>query len=154
MFKQLVILPALWCSCFAQTAQDSWDNLRDLQKGEEIEVVDARMKSYQGGFASFTPEAIVVRGAAGDVTVARNDVASVKRRARSHRRRNTLIGLAVGAAGGLAAGAIRGATYHEEGETPVFIAVWTPIGAGVGAAVGAVLPSGRDATVYRVRNLK
>lgn len=54
----------------------------------------------------------------------------------------------MGAAAGLAVGLLRGATYHESGETGVFVLVWTPVGAGIGAAVGGILPSG-ETTVYR-----
>ena len=39
--------------------------------------------------------------------------------------------------GGLAVGAVKGATYHEEGETPVFLLVYTPIGAAIGGASGS-----------------
>jgi hypothetical protein len=107
------------------------------------------MKSHRGQFSRFTPDGIVFRDRSDERTVARAEVASVKRRGQPRRGRNALIGLAIGAAGGLAIGAIRGATYHEEGETPVFIMVWTPIGAGIGAASGAAVPTGGDVTVYR-----
>lgn len=127
---------------------DRWENLRDLRPGEGIEVVDMRMRSQSGRFAGHTQDSITVRQDGRDITVARAEVASVKRR-QSHRRRNVLAGLAIGAATGLAAGTIHGKTYHEEGETAVFIAVWTPIGAGVGAVIGAALPAGVEVTVYR-----
>lgn len=111
------------------------------------------MKSHRGRFAGYTTDAVALRAESRDISVARTEVASVKRLRQSRRGRNTLIGLAVGAAAGLAVGVVGGKTYHEAGETPVFIAVWTPIGAGVGAAVGAVLPSGGEITVYRARTL-
>jgi len=49
-----------------------------------------------------------------------------------------------------AQGGLAGASYHESGETGVFMLVWTPIGAGAGAGVGAVLPVGQ-VTVYRAK---
>ena len=88
------------------------------------------------------------------MTVLRAEVASVKRLGESHRRRNVLLGVAIGAAGGLAVGAIRGKTYHEAGETTVFMMVWTPIGASIGAAAGAVLPARSEVTVYRATALR
>lgn len=133
----------------AQTPLGSWDNLSQLRPGEGIEVVDAKMKSQRGRFARYSQDAITLLHAGRDISVARSEVASVKRRRESHRRRNILAGLAIGAAGGLAAGAIRGKTYHEQGETSVFILVSTPIGAGIGVALGAALPSGGEVTVYR-----
>lgn len=142
----LVAAPGL---IHAQRPEQSWDNLRQLRPGETIEVVDARMKSHRGAFATSTPEAISLRHDGRALSVPRAEVASVKRFRAARRGRNTLVGLALGAAGGLAFGAIRGKTYHEEGETPVFVLVWTPIGAGIGAGVGAALPTGGQVTVYR-----
>ena len=149
----VTILIAALCLNAAQNPQESWENLRQLRPGDDIEVVDVHMKSHLGRFASYTEEAIAFGHPGHEMIVARKDVASVKRR-QSHRRRNALVGLAIGAVCGLAVGTIKGKTYHEQGETPVFIAVWTPIGAGVGAAAGAALPSGRQVTVYRARTVR
>jgi hypothetical protein len=137
----------------AKPPEESWDDLRQLRPGEAIEVLDARMKSHRGTFATYTQDTIVVHQNNTEQTFRREEVASVKRRSESRRGRNALVGLAIGAAGGLALGAIRGKTYHEDGETPVFIAVWTPIGAGIGAVTGAALPTGGGVTIYRARTL-
>lgn len=107
-----------------------------------------KLKSVQGDFIGYTGEAVSLRVGRDEVSIARAEVLSIKNRQRSRRGRNALLGLAIGAAGGLAAGAIRGATYHEQGETGVFMLVYTPIGAGTGAAVGAALPA-REVTIYR-----
>ncbi len=149
----VVLLGAAAGLLSGQNREESWDNLRQLRSGEAIEVVDAKMRSHRGAFAAYTPEAISLRQGGGELSVPRGEVASVKRRRESRRGRNALLGLAIGAAGGLAVGAIRGKTYHEAGETPVFIAVWTPIGAGIGAAAGAAVPTGREVTVYRAKSL-
>ena len=143
------LLAAPCCLRSAQMPLESWDNLRQLRAGEGIEVVDAKMKSHRGAFATYTKEGISLRQNGREMTIPRAEVASVKRRGESHRRRNVLLGVAIGAAGGLAVGAIRGKTYHEEGETTVFMAVWTPIGAGIGAVAGAVSPARGEVTVYR-----
>ena len=47
----------------AQSPQKSWDNLRQLRAGEGIEVVDAKMKSHRGAFATYTQEGISLRQA-------------------------------------------------------------------------------------------
>ena len=135
----------------AQSSEDSWDNLGELRPGQRIEVVDMKLSSWQGAFTGYSEEAISLRTAKDEVAIPRSDVLSVKNRKRPHRGRNVLIGLGIGAAGGLAAGAIAGATFHEEGETGVFVLVFTPIGAGIGAGVGAAMPAGK-VTVYRARS--
>src|SRR5512146_590943 len=112
----------------AQSPEESWDNLRQLRAGEGIEIVDAKMKSHRGNFTTYTQERISLSQAGREMTFPRAEVASVRRVGKSHRRRNVLLGLAIGTAGGFAVGLIRGKTYHEAGETPVFVAVWTPIG--------------------------
>jgi hypothetical protein len=135
---------------FAQSKEDSWDRLRQLRAGQRIEVVTAKLKSAQGSFTGYSDQAVSLRLGQAEVSIPRGEVFSVKNRERSHRTRNVLLGLAIGAAGGLAVGAIKGATYHEKGETGVFVLVWAPIGAGIGAGAGAAVPSG-PVTVYRRR---
>jgi hypothetical protein len=138
----------------AQSPQKSWDNLRQLRAGEGIEIVDAKMKSHRGNFTTYTQEGISLREDGREMTIPRAEVASVRRVGESHRRRHALLGLAIGTAGGFAVGLIRGKTYHEEGETQVFLAVWTPIGAGIGATAGAVMPAHNEVTVYRATALR
>ena len=135
----------------AQSSEDSWDNLRQLRSGQRIEVVDTKLNSRHGAFTGYSEEAISLRTGQGRVAIPRADVLSVKNQESSHRRRNALLGLAIGAAGGLAAGAVAGATYHEEGETGVFVLVFTPIGAGIGAGLGAAMSAGK-VTVYRAKS--
>ena len=135
----------------AQSSEDSWDNLRQLRSGQIIEVVDMNLKSRHGAFIGYSEEAISLRAGQDEVAIARADVLSVKNREGSHRGRNALLGLAIGAAGGLAVGAVAGATYHEEGETSVFVLVFTPIGAGIGAGLGAAMPAAK-VTVYRAKS--
>lgn len=138
----------------AESPWDSWENLRHLRTGERVEILDTNLKSHNGQFRTYTEAGISLREGGREITVPRAEVASVKRRGESHRRRNVLLGVAIGAAGGLAFGAIRGKTYHEAGETPVFISVWTPVGAGLGALVGASLPARSEVTVYRANGVR
>ena len=133
----------------AQSGEDSWDRLGQLRVGQRIEVVTAKLKSVQGSFTGCSDQVVSLRLGQDEVSIPRCEVFSVKDRRRSHRRRDVLLGLAIGAAGGLAVGAIRGETYHEEGETGLFVLVWTPIGAGIGAGVGAAVPSGPVTTLRR-----
>ena len=135
---------------FGQSTEDAWSNLSRLRAGQKIEVVDMKLKPVAGNFTAFSEGAITLLVGKDQVSIARANVFSVKNRGISHRRRNTLLGLGIGAAAGLAIGAIKGAAYHEEGEIPVFLMVSTPIGAGIGGALGAALPAGH-VTVYRAK---
>ena len=150
-FVLLLILLIAPARTQAQSLEDSWENLRQLRPGQRIEVVDMKLNSRQGAFTGYSEEAISLRTGKDEVTIPRADVLSVKNRESSHRGRNALLGLAIGAASGLVVGAVAGATYHEEGETGVFVLVFTPIGAGVGAGVGAAMPAG-EVTVYRAKS--
>jgi hypothetical protein len=151
MGKRIAAITILMLSAQAlrgEPSVHSWDNLRQLRAGQRIAVTDMKLKTAQGEFAGYSENAVSLGVGGNEISIPREQVFSVKNREKSHRRRNVLLGLAIGAAGGLAAASVRGATYHEEGETSVFMLVYTPIGAGIGAATGAVLPTG-DATVYR-----
>jgi Fe2+ transport system protein FeoA len=135
----------------AQSALDSWDNLKRLRTGQKIEVVDVRMKPLLGQFLSHSEDAIYLRVDQGQVSIARSDVASVKVRVGPRRGRNALAGLALGAAGGLVVGAVAQGT-PESGEAMFGPILGALIGMPIGAAVGAVLP-GLHPTIYRVKSL-
>ena len=139
-------------------ANASWDNLKTLRPGQEIRVVMKDVKSYQGEFQELSDGGITLREAAGEQTLARQDILRVSSGAQKHRMRNALIGAAVGAGAGLAIGA---AGDHSAsncgGKTPCFgpffpnlgKEVMPPVGALVGAVVGAVVPTGGWQDVYR-----
>lgn len=146
---RIVILAAIPSILLGQPAVNSWDNLRLLRPGQKIDVVNMQMKTVTGKFAAFTGDAISLTVGNDQVSVARTNVASVKNREASHRKRNTLLGLAIGAG----AGAIIGAAFinsSESGEELFGVMLLTPIGAGIGAGAGAVLPAGH-VTVYRAQ---
>ncbi len=134
----------------AESATDSWENVKRVRTGRKIEVIDMRLRSVQGKFVACSDDAIVLDGDRDRITVPRANVFSVKDRQGPGRGRRALLGLAIGAGAGAAIGAVRGATYHEEGETGVFMLAWTPIGAGIGAAAGATIPVG-EKTIYRAK---
>ena len=139
----LVLLPGLG---LAQTGQASWDNLSQLRAGQKIEVVDMKLKSLKGTFVSFSEEAISLRVKESEVAVPRPDVLRVSLRENSKRTRNLLIGLGIGAAGGLAAGV--GLMEREPGYAGA-VAGTAVLGAVVGAGLGAPFPGYQ--TIYRVK---
>ena len=135
---------------YAQSGEQSWENLRQLRPGQKVEVIDMKMKSLNGAFVSFTEEAILLQTKQDQVTLTRADVLRVSDREHSKRRRNTLIGIGIGAAGGLAAGTIAFQWLAEEGSTGVFMLGGLSVGAGAGALVGAAIPTGAQ-TIYRAK---
>jgi len=138
----MLLLPLL---ASAQDAGNSWNNLKQLRAGQEIEVVDMKLKSLKGTFTSFSEEAISLRTDGGEVGVRRDDVFRVTLREGSKRLRNTLIGMGIGAAGGVAAGV--GLMERETGYAGA-VAGTVALFAGIGAGIGAALPAGTP-TVYR-----
>lgn len=142
----LILVPAL---ALAESAQDSWDNLRQLQPGQKVEVVDAKMKTFKGEFVSFTEEAISLREGGTEQSVERTNVVRVSVRDTSKRTRNLIIGAAIGAGAGLAISLpVNAINSNEGGGCAGCVAGLTAALAGAGAGLGAI-PGNR--TVYRTK---
>lgn len=149
----LVCLLGLSCVSFSQVNQ-TWTNLSSLNPGQKIQIVDTNSKKHSATFTSVSDAAISFRDSAGEQSIPRQDIRSVKLTANKHRLRNTLIFAAVGA--GVGAGI--GAATHKSCSSQSFCldvggrALPAGIGAVIGglggAVVGAVLPS--HSTVYDV----
>jgi hypothetical protein len=61
--------------CLAQESEeDSWENLKNLRVGQEIQVIQATLKSLKGSYLGFSDEAISLRLGDQDTTVSRPDV--------------------------------------------------------------------------------
>jgi hypothetical protein len=147
----LLLVPGL---SLAQSSQNNWDNLKQLAPGEQIRIVLNDAKSYSGQFQSVSDDGIVLRLGKDTQTFERQTVLRVSTRGNSHRGRNALIGLAVGAG----AGVIVAVASPELGQgkcaqgscinaTSAMLAGF--VGAAVGAGLGAVLPTGGWHDVYR-----
>lgn len=146
---RLLLLAVVSSIAFGQPAEDSWSNLSRLRVGQKIEVVDMKLKSVTGSFVAFSQEAISLLVGTARISIPQPNVLSVKHRAASHRKRNALLGLAIGAAAGMAIGAIKLGTNHETDELPAFVYA-APLGAIPGVVVGAALPTGQ-VTIYRAK---
>ena len=134
----------------AQTNQAAWTGLSGLQAGQAIQIVDTASKKHSGTFLSASDTAISYQETAGERSIQRPDVRTVKLTKNTHRLRNTFIGLGVGAGVGAAIGAAT-----DKCSPQAFLDICGPaIGAFAGglilavpgAVVGALVPSHR--TVY------
>jgi hypothetical protein len=135
----------------AQELKQSWENLRTLQVGERIQVVDQRLKSQNGMFLSVSDEALTFRVEQDEVAIPRADVFRVTSREQTKRKRNALIGAAIGAGvGGLAAALIGASLIGEVSDEEFVGGAVVPgvaLGAGVFGVLGAAVPSYQ--TIYR-----
>jgi hypothetical protein len=146
----VVLVPGL---VTAQAGEDSWDNLKQLQVGQSIEVVDTHMRSLKGDFIAFTDEVITLRQGKQERAVARPEVARVSltvRRA-SHRKRNMILGAAIGGGAGLTIGVLADAVASGEstGCTGCIVG-FTAAGAGGGLGLGA-LSGAQYKVIYRAK---
>jgi len=136
MRKSLLLICVLGLSCVsrgAQTNRASWDNLSGLQAGQKIQIVDVNSKKHSGTFVSISSTALSYQDSAGEQTIQKQDIRSVKLMKNKHRLRNTLIGGAVGAGVGAGIGA---ATSHSCSSQSFCV---QPIGKGGAAGIGAVV---------------
>jgi hypothetical protein len=143
----IICILALPSVSFAQSKQASWSNLSRLQAGQKIQVVGTDSKKHTGTFASFTDTAISYHDAAGDQTIEKLNVSSVKLMEIKHRVRNSLIGAGVGVAAGAGIGVATGGKHDSLTQAANGI-LGAVIGIASGAVVGALLPT--HDTIYDV----
>lgn len=137
----------LFLTCTAvQAAQDSWEDLRQLQAGQKIQIVDMNLKSLKGRFVGLLGESISLRTRKkGDVTIERAKVFRVTDLQRSKRGRKALLGLLIGGATGAGIGAAKSS------DVPAPLGALIVFGwfGGMGAGLGALAPS--HSTIYRAK---
>jgi hypothetical protein len=125
-----------------------WANLNLLDSGSEIRVVLNGGKTMTGFLQNVSADSIAINAATSQEALSRQDVKLVSLKRPGHRGRNTVIGLSIGAGGGLATGAAIDRNNH--GWFPnLGKDVFTPLGAIVGTVVGVALPTGGWRVVYR-----
>jgi hypothetical protein len=149
-----VLAAALTTTAVAQPAKPiaNWANLNQLVPGSEIRITLASGRTLRGFVQGVTPDSLAINATASQETLSRQDIQRVSLKRPGHRGRNTLIGLAVGTAGGLVFGAVvdsQGSHDQWNWFPNLGKQVCTPLGAIVGTVVGVALPTGRWRDVYR-----
>jgi hypothetical protein len=163
----------LWQVCFlsallfilapvlAAQAPADWDLVRQLVAGKEIRVSLSDGRKLRGEFRSATGEALMVGTTKSQEMLSRTMVTRVSVEGKSHRSRNALIGLGVGAGAGLIAGTIADHAPCQGIIAPFSVTlcgppnagkvVLTPVGALVGVIAGALIPARGWREVYSIK---
>lgn len=133
----------------------SWQNLKQLAAGQEIEVTKTEGRPVRGAFLGFVDQSISLREKQQEIAIPRADVARVQLRP-AKRGRYLWIGAAVGAGAGagVGLGIGEGVANESGGDFRNLKPAITGVSAGLGALVGAVIGStigGRHATIYMAR---
>ncbi len=139
-----------------KSTQANWESLKELANGQQIRVVLNDAKAYTGQLQAVSDEALVIRTGGGDQTFERQSILRVSSPGKSHRGRNALIGLAVGAGAGVAVGVAspelgQGKCAQGSCTNAASAALGGFVGAAVGTGLGAVLPTGGWHDVYRAQ---
>jgi hypothetical protein len=137
----LICVLGLSCVSWAQGNRASWADLSGLRAGQKIQIVDMNSKKHSGTFVNVSDTAISYQEAAGEQTIQKQDVRSVKLMQDKHRLRNALIGGAVGAGAGAGISAASWENHGYLGGRGVGAEVGAVIGFVGGAFVGVSLPS-------------
>jgi hypothetical protein len=143
-----LLFAALAANATAQAPAGNWAGLTQLAPGTETRITLSGGRTLRGSLRTVTSDSLSIDAAKGQETLSRTEIKRVDRKRGGHRGRNALIGLAIGAGGGLAIGAAVDSNSH--GWFPnLGKAVFTPLGAIIGTVVGVAIPSGGWRQVYR-----
>jgi len=135
----------------AGLAQDSnqWSSVQAMRKGDRVGVIQANQKRVEGRFESATESRITLQGDQ-TITVEKADVVRVYQPPKHSRLFGTILGGAIGVAGGAVVDGTFGQYLRNESHGPE-AGVITAIGGGAGAGIGAAV-TGHYRTIYRKAN--
>jgi hypothetical protein len=125
-------------------AQDPWARVQSIPAGQQVRVETATQK-HSGKLVTVSSDSVRLDA----ITVPRSEVTRVYARSASHRKRNAIIGTAIGVGVGIAVYATLGLLLRNEGAEGTEVLLVTP--AAAGAAIGAAMPTGRMKKVYDVK---
>ena len=132
----------VWLLCAGlMYAQDPWARVQSVPAGQQVRVETAAQK-HTGQLVSVSEESVRLD----TITVPRSEVTRVYARSASHRKRNAIIGTAIGAGVGIAVYATLGLLLRNEGAEGTEVLLVVP--AAAGAAIGAAMPTGRMKKIY------
>jgi hypothetical protein len=145
-----LLLTVVAANLIAQTGGPDWNTIKALTRGTQVRVV-VGSRVVRGEIERSTDDVLAVTSRTGQEMFDRQEISAVSIKKPSRRRKHTLIGLAAGAAGGLAIGI---ATRPSPGQwefisSDAVTAGFTAAGAIVGTVVGVVIPAGGWREIYR-----
>jgi len=143
-------LLAVAATSSAQTSVANWDTVKSLAAGTQVRVA-AGTGTVRGRIDRTTDDAVTVTSGKGQETFDRQQVSVVWVQKPGRRKRNTLIGLAVGTGVGLGIGLAARAKHNQLMIVPnsAVTAGFTVAGALIGTVVGVVIPTGGWRKIYK-----
>jgi hypothetical protein len=126
-----------------------WEEVRGAAPNQKVDVSLRNAEGVKGTFVSATETSLVVRDAAGERSIARDQIRRVRVSDPSRRIRNTAIGAAIGLAAGIGIGFAACPHCANEGNGGKFVGPAAAAGAGIGAAAG-LLPAPYR-TIYKAK---
>ena len=136
----------------AQSPATSWANVEAVSSGTEVRIAIAGSNAVNGKLESVTDTSLTVNPGSGPQSIDRQQVKRVSIKTKARRQRSTLIGLAIGAGGGVALGGAAASGCSGSicgGHGGAIIAVATAGGALLGALIGAAVSHGGWREIYR-----
>jgi hypothetical protein len=153
--RVVILIPILSLAASAQTQASKWESVKMLAPGTQVRVASSASKPVEGAVESVTDSDLVLTQGGGPQSLSRAQILSVSVKEKDHRRRNALIGLAVGTGAGIAIGAGVGAEQSNNCRgflcgiaLPVDAALGGVIGLVGGTLTGAFWPTGGWRKIY------
>lgn len=136
----------------AQTNVTNWNTVKALTTGTDVRIT-AGSRTVRGKIDRITDDTLVVTSGKGQEMFTQQEITLVTLRGESHRRRNALIGLGVGAAAGAIVGAV---SYSKctgfciiDPSRGALMAGGAIVFGGVGALTGALIPGRGWRDIYK-----
>ncbi len=134
----------------AQTNTSNWNSVKTLPPDTKVRITGGA-RLVNGKIVRITDDTVVVASGSGQEMFQREEVSLISAKKPGHRKRNGLIGLAVGAGAGLGVGL--GSREGSGGFGPNLddaVTVGTTVaGALVGSVVGVLVPTGGWHEIYK-----
>ena len=138
----------------AQSPAQNWNNVKALSVGTSVRI-SVGSRTVTGQVQRVTDDSLVVDSGKGQEMFTRQEVMRVSRKTKSHRLRNTLLGLGIGTGAGIGIGV--GVGRANDCSSGFLCGLNTAAGGALGGAIGlvggtvigAVIPTGSWQEVYQ-----